>query len=168
MPPRTTNNDCKLSANNGAKIAAGAAKMKNDQVSRCAETLCLLRLGCASPARIKLVFYLLAAFRTSPHNASSLTKKAEPPPTRDVNRDSGTASANGGWLRRLVRRIGHKSILRNHASVTRYGSPLPNGKVRGSQSWWSVLCNEYKQPCRLGNTNSLHRCPHNTPALLGA
>ena len=33
-----------------------------------------------------------------------LTKKAEPPPTRGVNRDSGTASANGGWLRRLVRR----------------------------------------------------------------
>jgi hypothetical protein len=36
-----------------------------------------------------------------------LTKKAEPPPTRDVNRDSGTASANGGWLRRLVRPLGH-------------------------------------------------------------
>jgi hypothetical protein len=35
--------------------------------------------------------------------SSGLTKKAEPPPTRDVNRDSGTASANGGWLRRLVR-----------------------------------------------------------------
>jgi hypothetical protein len=33
-----------------------------------------------------------------------LTKKAEPPPTRDVNRDSGTDRANGGWLRRLVRR----------------------------------------------------------------
>ena len=32
-----------------------------------------------------------------------LTKKAEPPPTGDVNRDSGTDSANGGWLRRLVR-----------------------------------------------------------------
>src|ERR1039458_10190203 len=30
-------------------------------------------------------------------------KQAEPPPTRGVNRDSGTASANGGWLRRLVR-----------------------------------------------------------------
>jgi hypothetical protein len=30
-----------------------------------------------------------------------LTSKAAPPPTRDVNRDSGTASANGGWLRRL-------------------------------------------------------------------
>ena len=36
---------------------------------------------------------------------SRLTKKAEPPPTRDVNRDSGTDSANGGWLRRLVRRL---------------------------------------------------------------
>jgi len=34
---------------------------------------------------------------------SGLTKKAEPPPTRDVNRDSGTDRANGGWLRRLVR-----------------------------------------------------------------
>ena len=34
---------------------------------------------------------------------SRLTKKAEPPPTSGVNRDSGTASANGGWLRRLVR-----------------------------------------------------------------
>jgi hypothetical protein len=43
-----------------------------------------------------------------------LTKKAEPPPTRDVHRDSGTDSAirlrseaadgqDGGWLRRLVR-----------------------------------------------------------------
>src|ERR1035437_6548789 len=39
-----------------------------------------------------------------------LTKKAEPPPTRDVNRDSGTASANGGWLRRLVRRMAHIEI----------------------------------------------------------
>jgi len=27
-----------------------------------------------------------------------LTKKAEPPPTNDVSRDSGTAMANGGWL----------------------------------------------------------------------
>jgi hypothetical protein len=32
------------------------------------------------------------------HNGAQfgLTKKAEPPPTRDVNRDSGTDSANGG------------------------------------------------------------------------
>ena len=29
--------------------------------------------------------------------------KAEPQPNYDVNRDSGTDSANGGWLRRLVR-----------------------------------------------------------------
>jgi hypothetical protein len=47
-----------------------------------------------------------------------LTKKAEPPPTRDVNRDSGTASANGGplaicrsWLRRLVRPHGHLLVF---------------------------------------------------------
>jgi hypothetical protein len=35
-----------------------------------------------------------------------LKQKAEPPPTRDVNRDGGSASANGGWLRRLVRQLG--------------------------------------------------------------
>src|ERR1035437_3609394 len=41
-----------------------------------------------------------------------LTKKAEPPPARDVNRDSGTESANGGWLRRLVRPHNrHNSII---------------------------------------------------------
>ena len=34
------------------------------------------------------------------HTRMMSTKKAEPPPTRDVNRDSGTDSANGGWLRR--------------------------------------------------------------------
>src|ERR1017187_405896 len=42
------------------------------------------------------------ADNSSPTNGH-LTKKAEPPPTRDVNRDSGTDSANGGWLQRLVR-----------------------------------------------------------------
>ena len=41
-----------------------------------------------------------------------LTKKAEPPPTRDLNRDSGTASANGGWLRRLLS-LRHCSSLSN-------------------------------------------------------
>ena len=39
-------------------------------------------------------------------NIMRLTKKAEPPPTRGVNRDSRTDSANGGWLRRMVRRHG--------------------------------------------------------------
>src|ERR1017187_1236974 len=43
-------------------------------------------------------------------NCKRRTKKAEPPPTRGVNRDSGTASANGGWLRRLVRRRSHLVI----------------------------------------------------------
>ena len=47
----------------------------------------------------------------------SLMKKAEPPPTRDVNRDSGTASANGGWLRRLVRLLRHtKSVIKHKPS----------------------------------------------------
>jgi hypothetical protein len=32
-----------------------------------------------------------------------LTKKAEPPPTRSGDRDSGTDNAIGGWLQRLVR-----------------------------------------------------------------
>jgi len=40
-----------------------------------------------------------------------LTKKAEPPPIRDVNRDSGTDRANGGWLWRLVR---HPRITHPH------------------------------------------------------
>ena len=33
-------------------------------------------------------------------------EKSSATPTRGVNRDSGTASANGGWLRRLVRHHG--------------------------------------------------------------
>jgi len=49
--------------------------------------------------------YLVSAYKCR------LTKKAEPPPTRDVNRDSGTASANGGWLRRLVRRTVYAHAL---------------------------------------------------------
>ncbi len=44
-----------------------------------------------------------------------LTKKAEPPPTRDVNRDSGSDSANGGWLRRLVR---HQPLPKTNNNVT--------------------------------------------------
>jgi hypothetical protein len=36
-------------------------------------------------------------------DACGLTKKAEPPPTRSVNRDSGTDNVIGGWLQRLVR-----------------------------------------------------------------
>ena len=54
------------------------------------------------PATETLTGYLVGNL----HAVCGLTKKAEPPPTRDVNRDSGTDSANGGWLRRLVRRHG--------------------------------------------------------------
>jgi hypothetical protein len=35
--------------------------------------------------------------------------KAEPQPTKDAARDSGTVTANGCWLRRLVRPHGHRS-----------------------------------------------------------
>jgi hypothetical protein len=57
------------------------------------------KLKVKMPARTIVVIVFVFIFGLS----SGLTKKAEPPPTRDVNRDSGTDSANGGWLRRLVR-----------------------------------------------------------------
>ena len=64
----------------------------------CAEGMGMLRLmDTALCIRMKLLTLLIGA------HSNWLTKKAEPPPTRGVNRDSGTASANGGWLRRLVR-----------------------------------------------------------------
>ena len=37
-----------------------------------------------------------------------------------MNRDSGTDSANGGWLRRLVRRLGrHSSLNKISADISR-------------------------------------------------
>jgi len=43
---------------------------------------------------------LLILWMLFPHKRSMLpTKTAEPPPTRDVNRDSGNDRAIGGWLR---------------------------------------------------------------------
>ena len=36
--------------------------------------------------------------------------KAEPQPNYDVNRECGTDSDNGGWLRRLVRHQRHKNM----------------------------------------------------------
>src|ERR1035441_6505880 len=60
-----------------------------------------------------------------------LTKKAEPPPTRDVNRDSGTDSANGGWLRRLVRHLVHNSRFSYQLCISSGSSPsyllIPSG-----------------------------------------
>ena len=54
-----------------------------------------------------------------------LTKKAEPPPTRGVNRDSGTDSANGGWLRRLVRPIRrHLKYSQKHMIITQHSAKI--------------------------------------------
>src|ERR1019366_1780511 len=52
-----------------------------------------------------------------------LTKKAEPPPTDDVNREGGTKAANGGWLRRLVRPHGHSFVFSLSGSY-QYSNPL--------------------------------------------
>src|ERR1035437_7176780 len=79
------------------------------------------------------------------------TKKAEPPPTRDVNRDSGTDSANGGWLRRLVRPLAHvciKSFLprvpdnlpKRLRIKAKTGNPIGNNKLTRPQSM--TLCCE--------------------------
>ncbi len=61
-----------------------------------------------------------------------LTKKAEPPPTRGANRDSGTDSANGGWLRRLVRPrsfdIPKHCRLHNSSQIVRH--PNRDSKLR--------------------------------------
>jgi len=100
--------------------------------------------------------------------ASGLTKKAEPPPTRGVNRDSGTASANGGWLRRLVRHQvnHHKSMpaempackpyhAKNHnrqceesskhklpRCVSEIDSPTNASALRNKKAavFWAVVC----------------------------
>ena len=66
-----------------------------------------------------------------------LTKKAEPQPTRDVNRDSGTDSANGGWLRRLVRPRRHILVLTFHdknitAANTKMTDKTSNGLVNSN------------------------------------
>src|ERR1019366_1197905 len=44
-----------------------------------------------------------------------LTKKAEPPPTRGVDCNR---SGNGGWLRRLVRRLGLDNHLEREKCLT--------------------------------------------------
>jgi len=43
-----------------------------------------------------VLIYRLTIPPTFRHAQSGLPPKAEPPPTRGVNRDSGTDSANGG------------------------------------------------------------------------
>ena len=79
--------------------------------------------------------------------ATAVTEKAEPPPTRDVNRDSGTDSANGGWLRRLVRRQNAhflNALLKSAmliAVIIRMPATEPKIRlgVNGASLWESVL-----------------------------
>jgi len=62
-----------------------------------------------------------------------LTWQAEPPSTRDVNRDSGTVSANGGWFRRLVRRTAACQAISQVTKHNRYNRP--NAKKRLRSDW---------------------------------
>src|SRR5271169_6173110 len=85
-----------------------------------------------------------------PTRPSRLTKKAEPPPTRDVNRDSGTASANGGWLRRLVRRFNRIHFKLRNPSITFYRQRLPS----------PILIAEMSAGPQFGGLNGHHERHH--------
>jgi hypothetical protein len=75
-----------------------------------------------------------------------LTKKAEPPPTRDVSRDSGTDRANGGWRDPTSTIAWATSGTLIGANVTSawfqsgdLGSHLQPGTVPGGTYWdWAV------------------------------
>jgi hypothetical protein len=54
------------------------------------------------PVIIRWIFHIYVVFIFA-CALCCLTEKAEPPPTNDVSRDSGTDNAIGGWLQRLVR-----------------------------------------------------------------
>src|SRR5271168_2143475 len=91
--------------------------------------------------------------------SSGLTKKAEPPPTRGVNRDSGTASGNGGWLRRLVRPLDyvcHISTFRLK-SLDRLDPQIIAIASRNRGSWRHNPFNvsQCVCPCRIRN-HSIH------------
>ena len=68
---------------------------------------------------------------------SSLTKKAEPPPTCDVNHDSGTASAHGGsgdWLdgKSLISHLVNFGGFRD--GQTKQNKPITPTKIIGIKS----------------------------------
>src|ERR1035441_5720903 len=86
-----------------------------------------------------------------------LTKKAEPPPTRDVNRDSGTDSANGGWLRRLVRHH-HNDITLAISSFVRNSEPCT---AVSNVAFKTCACAQTRTP-RTHN-GSATMIPSNTP-----
>src|ERR1035437_4471287 len=92
-----------------------------------------------------------------------LTKKAEPPPTGDVNRDSGTESANGGWLRRLVRR--HKSSIARKLIDCFYQWQICSNQCRQCHQYQCAhrggkQANPRRQPLRLAEPNpeTIDRC----------
>jgi hypothetical protein len=85
----------------------------------------------------------------------SLTKKAEPPPTRGVNRDSGTDSANGGWLRRIVSRFEFNFVVRQNMHLISNSlheirhfcfdaNPYPTGRrgLRRNRNVWRAASSE--------------------------
>src|ERR1017187_4186356 len=76
-----------------------------------------------------------------------LTKKAEPPPTCDVNRDSGTESANGGWLRRLVRRHSLHILKSTFPNPVTVGLLLDSEVVRLYPSILELNYVGHKYPC---------------------
>jgi len=61
--------------------------------------------GCLGPIGV-LLAWLMTGFAEHGWRLTSKTPnaRADLPPASDAARDSGTDSANGGWLRRLVRR----------------------------------------------------------------
>ena len=59
--------------------------------------------------------------------------KAELPPTRDANRDGGTTSANGGWPRGFVRRIGHTKPIKIPTTATSHHSASEPSNLSSNQ-----------------------------------
>src|SRR5487761_2708952 len=92
-----------------------------------------------------------------------LTKKAEPPPTRDVNRDSGTASANGGsgdFHEKAVKwRVGCTSVFSPKRRLKQGGNGSrfhPNSRSPAVHGW--IRC-----PCGRSGTILLPDLPRGSP-----
>jgi len=75
------------------------------------------------------VLYRAPSFALPPSPRLRRTgRMAGHPATCDVNRDRGTASANGGWLRRLVSQHHHRLVnpFQNRSSCIAFIKPSPN------------------------------------------
>jgi len=110
-----------LDTNQADIVAAMVNEILGCLVLRLRRQLIIIQLPVVLPVHPKNV--------ALPHKRERcLTKKAEPPPTRGVNRDSGTDSANGGWLRRLVRCHGRDHLLVGAGD---------------SWCWWRMWCGTF-------------------------